>query len=143
MSRSRPPVRSAAMAEFLSPEWMEELDDAARASATLAAIEGPLVVEQRVTGTTHGDRCYHLLLGDGPARVVPGAASSPDLVLSTDYDTARAIHEGVENAQRALSAGRLRVHGNLDAVLDRVDALSVLDDVFADVRSRTGLPDET
>lgn len=125
------------MAEFLSPAWIEELDTAARASDALGAFGGQLVVEQRVTDAPGGEIRYHVVLAADGARVHAGGAELPDLVITADYETACAIHDGRENAQRALAAGRMDVRGDLGHVREHSDALAALDDLFAQVRART------
>ena len=118
-------------APFLSDEWIADLDAAARRSEALTAWAQRLVVEQRVTGGPDGERCYHVVLGDGAPRVVTGRAEAPDVTLTADDATARAIHEGRDNAQRALAEHRLHLSGNLDAVVASSDALAALRDVFS------------
>jgi putative sterol carrier protein len=124
-------------AAFLSPGWIEELDAAARASSSFTAFDVELVVEQRVSGTPDGEVRYHVVLGGDRARVQAGSAAAPDVVITTDYETARAIHEGRQNAQRAAGAGRLEVHGDLQKVLQHAAAFAALDDVFAELRAST------
>jgi hypothetical protein len=129
------------MSEFLSPAWIEELDATARASAALTAFTDRLVIEQHVTGVPGGDVRYHVVLGDGTARVRAGAAADPDVVIVTDQPTARAIHDGSENAQGALASGRMDVRGDLEKVREYSDALASLPDLFAPMRAATGLPE--
>jgi hypothetical protein len=124
-------------AAFLSSGWIEELDVAARSSSSFAEFDVELIVEQRISGTPDGEVHYHVVLGGGSARVHAGSAPAPDVVFTTDYETARAIHEGRENAQRAAGAGRLEIHGNLQKLSQHADALAALDDVFAGLRTPT------
>jgi hypothetical protein len=123
------------MAEFLSPEWIAELDEAAAASSLPAAAEGRrLIIEQRVQGApANAEVCYHLVIDPARARVAPGAAELPDATVITDYETARALHEGRTTAQAALIAGRYKLRGRLTSLR----MLAELDDVFRDVRART------
>ena len=126
------------MAEFLSPEWLEELDGAV-AAASFPGPDGTLTIEQRVLDTpgTEGEVRYHLVIEPSGARVSPGTAESPDVTVTTDYETARALHEGRTTAQHALIAGRYKVQGRLTAL--RI--LDELSDVFAAVRERTTFPE--
>lgn len=120
--------------EFLSAEWVAELDGIARTSADLVdAAEDTVVVEQQVL-TEAGPVAYHLVLGPGPARVVAGPAAHPDLTMVTTEDAARRIHAGTANAQSCLADGTLRLRGNPDVLTRRAAALGRVGDLFAGVR---------
>jgi putative sterol carrier protein len=124
--------------EFLSREWIEALDAAARAAilpadAAVVSIE----IEQVVRDAPEGEVRYHLRLEDGRARVYAGPATSPDLRLIADYDVAARIQRGEVNAQQALAAGRLKVQGQFARLVRADDALGSLEDVFAGVRAAT------
>lgn len=127
------------MAEFLSPEWVDELDAAARASDSLAARTRDLTftVQQIVQHTPRGDVHYYVTADDDSVRVRSGSAASPDLTLIADYEVARAISAGTGNAQEALAAGRLKIKGGLGLLLGNEDVFAALEDVFASVRSQT------
>ena len=135
---------------FLSPEWIEALDAAARADGALAeaAAEVDLVVEQRVaapastTGAASGedasgeDVVYHLVLDRGRVAVRPGPAEAPTVRFTQDRATAWGVATGTISAQAAFMTGRLQVGGDLRSLLD--DRLgTALHDVFAAVRSTT------
>ncbi|MBM3660258.1 MAG: hypothetical protein FJW95_12265 [Actinobacteria bacterium] len=110
--------------EFLSPEWVDALDARAQEHAALADVaDGPVVIEQQVrTGT--GEVAYHLVLGEGPARVVAGRAAAADLTLVASEDAARRIHAGVANAQSCLADGTLRLRGNPEVLTRRAEVLA-------------------
>ena len=126
------------MADFLSAEWIEALDAAARA-ATLpeAASAASVTIEQVVRDAPGGESRYHLRIEDGHARVQLGPATAPDLRLFADYDIAARIQRGEVNAQEALAAGRLKMQGRFAHLLRVDDALRALEDVFAPVRADT------
>jgi putative sterol carrier protein len=126
------------VADFLSAEWIEALDAAARAAmlpetASAAAI----TIEQVVRDAPGGESRYHLRIEDGRARVQPGPAAAPDLRLFADYDVAARIQRGEVNSQEALAAGRLKVQGRFAHLLRVDDVLRALEDVFAPVRAET------
>jgi putative sterol carrier protein len=126
------------VADFLSAEWIDALDAAARAATlpdTVAAMS--LTVEQVVRDSPDRETRYHLRIEDGGARVQPGPAEAPDLRLFADYDVAARIQRGEVNAQEALAAGRLKVQGRFAHLVRVDDALRALQDVFAPVRAAT------
>jgi SCP-2 sterol transfer family len=127
--------------EFLSEQWLRELDAAVRASAAVCAL-GPIVIEQVVASVPRrGEVRYQLVVDAGGARLAVGADTRPaDMSLSTDYRTAVAIAAGKENAQLALADGRLRLGGNIDALVRRSDAFGALDDATAALREVTAFP---
>ena len=83
---------------------------------------------------------YHLEVGDGRVSVHPGAAEAPTVRFSSDLATAWEIASGRGSAQRAFMAGRLRVGGDLRALLDHAAGLGATTDAFAAVRARTAPP---
>jgi SCP-2 sterol transfer family len=132
------------MAEFLSASWIAELDAAARAADALTVAGAPLVVEQVVRGLPDGDVRYRVRVGSDGARVLGDAAGldgDPDVILLTDYPTARALHEGRVRAQDALATGQLKVQGRPEVLAKRADLLARLDAAFVPVRARTTFPD--
>jgi hypothetical protein len=123
------------VAEFLSAAWLAHLDDLARVSDALADVaEGSVVIEQQVVRGDGNTVLYHLVLGQGPARVHPGPAARADLILVATEDAARRIHEGSTNAQACLADGTLRLRGNPDVLSRHADVLERVGDVFADAR---------
>lgn len=126
------------MAVFLSSEWIAELDAAVAASSLGAATRGrPITIEQRVTDTpTSGEVIYHLVIAADRAHVAGGQAAAPDVTVTTDYETARALHEGRTTALHALVSGRYKIRGRLASLR----LLSELDDAFVAVRRRTTFP---
>lgn len=83
---------------------------------------------------------WALVISSEGLRVVVGGAPDPDLVLLADARTAAAIASGTLNAQQALSAGTLRVCGDLTRLITLHDALAALGDFSASVRNTTEVP---
>jgi putative sterol carrier protein len=130
------------MPEFLSAEWIDALDAAAREAVLPdAASDVALTVEQVVRDAPRGEVRYHLRLQDGRARVQRGPAETPDLRLYAEYDVAVRIQRGEVNAQDALATGGLKVQGRLERLLHANDALQALEDRLAPVRATTTYPD--
>jgi SCP-2 sterol transfer family len=128
--------------EFLSAEWVDALDAAARGATLPHAAAGvSLTVEQVVRDAPAGEARYHLRLEDGEVRVRSGPAEAPDLRLFTDYDIAVRLHRGEINAQDALTAGRLKMQGRFERLLHAGDVLQALEDMFAPVRAMTTYPE--
>ena len=130
------------MPEFLSDEWLTALDDCARALGPIGDI-APFVLEQVVTDDADASvRRYRLVFTDGGVRVEPGDtndddADEADVTFVTERATAAAIAQGATNAQHALAAGRLRVRGDVGALVARAGAFAALEDAFAAVRGAT------
>ena len=132
---------AGAVPEFLSEMWLRDLDLALRDFPAVCAL-APIVIEQVVSDVPgRGEVRYRLRVDAEGARIVAGDdPGSPDVRLTTDYDTAVAVALGKENAQIALGHGRLRLGGNVDALIRQADALRALDDATADLRSATTYP---
>jgi putative sterol carrier protein len=124
---------------YLSPAWLTALQDAADSSPTLrdATAGMRLVVQQVVTGGPDGDVAYHVIVDDGRATVRAGQADDPTITFTQDRATAAAVSRGELSAQGAFMAGRIRVRGDLPALVAQQDALLRVDDVFASVRETT------
>jgi putative sterol carrier protein len=122
----------------LSPEWIAALDEAARTSTALREVAAALdlTVQQVVIDDTD-EVAWYVRLRGGEVGVHPGRADVADVTFTQDGATARAIADGDLSAQAAFMAGRLRTGGDLTQLLAHRDALAGLEDVFAEVRSRT------
>ncbi len=113
--------------EFATEAWIEALDAAASVvdlGDDAVAAEG-FVLQQVVTGDLPA--AWIVAVEAGHVRYRSGRAEAPDVTLTSDRDTARAIHSGDESAQAAFMAGRLRIGGDptslvrVQAVLARLD----------------------
>jgi hypothetical protein len=149
--RGAGPVACAAMATFLSDEWIHELALACKGaepapSAADAADTRRFVIEPVVTGVPIlGEVRYQLAFASGSCTVVrppadTDADAEADVRLETDYVTAVALSRGTANAQAALADGRLRVSGDVARLAAHASALSALDDLFAALRTTTSYP---
>ena len=123
------------MVRFLTPEWIDALDAAAREAAVPAGVR--LTIQQIVTDDTGGDVRYHLVVDGGRLRVRPGEAAAADVTLVQSREVASALSRGELNAQQALEAGRLKLRGDIGRLAREGKALTAVDDVFAAVRAAT------
>lgn len=126
------------MAEFLTPEWISELGASAQSVSVSPDLR--LVVEQIVSDGPSGEVSYVIEIANGRVVVRLGRSSDADLTFAQDRATAAAIARGELSAQAAFMAGRLRVGGDLRAVMDRSRELAAMVDVFATARATTTWP---
>jgi hypothetical protein len=127
------------MARFLSPEWFEEVQRATPAGDGQPDGADPLVLQQVVTGTPHGEVRYTVIVaGSRVARVeTEPAGAEPDLTITVDWATACAVAQGRISTQQALMEGRLRIRGNLSLLAGHLAQLGGVDPVPAAVRRTT------
>ncbi|HTU39567.1 MAG TPA: hypothetical protein VMF35_16325 [Acidimicrobiales bacterium] len=133
------------MARYLSPEWVESFDDALRAldlsdavaaagAGSLAAADGTFSVVQVVTGVPDevrgpdgGDEVRVVLsVADGHAHLVLDHAGTQGgtATIVLGYDEALAMARGELDPADALAAGRVRVRGDLAALVAGQDVLA-------------------
>jgi putative sterol carrier protein len=117
------------VAEFLTPEWVSALADAADGAGAPQDVQ--LVIQQVVVEDGAPEVAYALRIGGGAVRVTAGRAGDADVTFTQDRATASAIARGELSAQAAFLDGRLRVGGDLAAALGSARALAGLEDVFA------------
>ena len=131
------------MPRYLSPEWVESFDAALAAldlsdavavagSASLAAADGRFSVVQVVTGVPEdvqaggGDVHLVLTVTDGQARLAldPGGTVGGTATIVLGYLEALAMACGQLDPADALAAGRVRVRGDLAALVAGQDVLA-------------------
>jgi SCP-2 sterol transfer family protein len=131
------------VAEFLSDAWIAAFSAAVASIPHAIDSIDTLVVEQHVTGAPDGDVCYHIVFTDGHIDVQAGPSPDPDIRMTTDYETAVAVHRGETNAQHAVAKGKMHVRGAFQVLLRHADALNVLADAFTGLRATTTFPPGT
>ena len=103
---------------FLSPEWME----AAKAIRDKYADQAsPITVSVRmnqvITDVPFGDGDVKLYLdtSSGTMEMESGELETPDLTLTTDYDTAKKLFVDQDQAagMQAFMAGKIKVQGDM------------------------------
>ncbi|HTN78986.1 MAG TPA: SCP2 sterol-binding domain-containing protein [Acidimicrobiales bacterium] len=127
------------MAKYLSPEWIEELDRAARGSDLVRAAAPDLVfvIEHEVTGLPDGPLRYYIVFDRGTARLRAGSAPHADACVIEDHETAVAVSSGAINAQSAFMSGRLRVRGDMERLIAAQPAIEALDAALEPTRAST------
>ncbi|MFN2504236.1 MAG: SCP2 sterol-binding domain-containing protein [Acidimicrobiales bacterium] len=126
------------MSDFLSPQWVRELAEAAAASQPLRAATAGirLTVHHHITGGPSGDVDYRVRFANGEVEVVPGPGEA-DVAVEQAYPTAAAISRGELSPAEAFADGRVRLGGQPGLLANHREALAQLEDVFAGVRART------
>jgi hypothetical protein len=130
------------MARYLSPEWIAAFDAAlgaldlsdaveAAGAGSLAAADGTFSVAQMVTGVPGGEGTFEevrvvLTVADGRARLVldPGHTVPSTATIVLSYGDALAMARGELDPADALAAGRVRVRGDLAALVAGQDILA-------------------
>jgi hypothetical protein len=124
------------MARYLSDEWFEQAG--ALGSEAASPLSGAaLVLQHTVTGLAAGEVSYHVRLVDDAAEIVRGPSANPDVTFVEDYATAAAVASGALSAPAALLAGRIRVGGDMAALISHQDILAGHDPLPAAVREAT------
>ena len=108
--------------EFLSPAWMEAAKGirekyAAEASKVTTSIR----MNQVITDVPFGEGTVNLFMDTSSGDVVmeAGALETPDLTMTTDWDTARKIFVEQDQAagMQAFMAGKIKVQGDMTKLM--------------------------
>ena len=126
------------MAEFLSDEWIAAMNSAASGSDSLrrATAKVRLTIQQ-VVKQGQDERCYLVRVDHGKVTVESGRDPAADLTITEDAETAAAVARGEMTPQIAFMLGRIRVSGDMPALMATYEALADVDDAFAPVRAAT------
>jgi alkyl sulfatase BDS1-like metallo-beta-lactamase superfamily hydrolase len=127
------------VAAYLSAAWFEDVNRAARAGERLAgATAGARVtIQQVVTGGPAGYVRYWVRVDDGVVEAGPGAVEAPDATVTQSYGTAVAVSRGELSVEHALLEGRVRLSGDVSALVRHAAALGEVAAAFGEVRDRT------
>lgn len=99
--------------------------------------QGSVSLRETVTGTPHGDVSYVMTIDNGAISIDTNSDTVADVTFTQDYETAVALHRGEATTHDVFFAGKVRVAGHLNALLENADVLQGVAPVFADVRERT------
>lgn len=122
--------------QYLSPAWLTAAAELVAADPGLAGAAEALrlVVEYTVADTPEGDITYHIRFADAAATLAQGPAADADVRFRCDHPTALAVARGELGAQRAFMEGRLRIGGDVRAIVAAQEVLSAVGDVLAPIR---------
>lgn len=108
--------------EFLTEEWMTEakrLRDEAGAPASPPA--HVIRMNQVITGApfSEEDILAFMDTSDGELKMELGALENPDLTVTVDYDTAKAIfvEQNPQAGMQAFMAGKIKVQGDMTKLM--------------------------
>ena len=104
--------------QFLSAEWMDAAKSIREKYADqAAAITVSVRMNQVITDTPFdtGDVKLYLDTSSGSLEMEPGELDTPDLTLTTDYETAKKIIVDQDQAagMQAFMAGKIKVQGDM------------------------------
>lgn len=114
-----------------SDEWLAECN---AALATLPAPARPLAVTERLTDPPEGSfGAITLVADDDGVRLVAGADEAAGTSITISATDAAALHAGTLSPAEAITQGKVRVRGDLRAV---VEATALLAAAHAALRDR-------
>src|SRR5579864_1404888 len=104
---------------FLSPEWLDAAGDALRRAPGLVpdTEDTAITLQQVVTGGPDGEVAYRIRIDHGSVELLPGRGDA-DVVFTEDWDTAADVAIGRRSPQAAFLDGRVRVGGDVAAVVE-------------------------
>jgi hypothetical protein len=115
-------------AAFLTDEWIQECNEALATlprSTTPDVAARPMAVTESVTGVPAGTHGTITLLADASGvRMVAGEEPGASAWFTLAYDDAEAMHAGLLDPATALTEGRIRVRGDLQALVSAVGMLA-------------------
>ncbi len=146
---------------YLSPEWLARLPGGVPEGVIEGSVEdrpggddppggstagrperagrGPVTLRHVVRGAPGGEAAYDLRVAGGTAAAQRVGEGPADVTFTSDYGTAAAIASGSLSTQEALTAGRLKMRGDLRALAE-VAAAAGADALPPGLREETEFP---
>jgi len=115
------------MTAFLSPEWFSDLNErwAGGTVGPELEVDRHVVLEMR-DAPAAGPHAVTLTLSRGRATVAPGDFLGAEVLLTLGYDDARSLVEGTLDSAAALRQGRIKVRGDVSALVPLTSWLQTL-----------------
>lgn len=110
---------------------------AAEAFSPSEAPDRSVSLRETVSGTPFGDVSFVMTIDSGKIAIDTDSDVVADVTFTQDYETAVALHKGDVTTQEVFFAGKIRVAGHLNALLDNADLLQGVAPIFAGVRTQT------
>jgi hypothetical protein len=126
---------------FLSDDWIDEArrihdEYRGRAAAMPGAVRVNLVVKEVPFGT--GSLDAHVDTASGELEIDTGHLDGPDVTLTLDYDTAKAIlvEQDPQAAMSAFMGGRIKVQGDMSKLLVLQGQMGTVDPIAVEAAGR-------
>ncbi|MGZ4683536.1 MAG: SCP2 sterol-binding domain-containing protein [Acidimicrobiales bacterium] len=109
--------------EFLTDEWMAEATRLRDASGSPATPPAHIIrMNQVITGAPFSqgeDILVHMDTSDGELKMDKGHLENPDLTVTVDYETAKAIfvEQNPQAGMQAFMAGKIKVQGDMTKLM--------------------------
>lgn len=110
------------MPQFLSPEWWEAAQEIrARYADQAGEVPYKIKMNQVITGAPFGEGevQFHMDTTDGRVTMAPGHLDDPEVTVTTDYETARAIlvDQDAQAAMQAFMSGKIKIQGDMTKLM--------------------------
>jgi putative sterol carrier protein len=125
------------VAQYLSQKWFDEMTEAAATYKPDPERSGVVSLRETITGSPFDDVTYVMTIGEEGIDIAREPDSVADVTFTQDYDTAVALHRGELTTHDAFFAGKVRVAGHLNTLLEHADLLQGITSVFEPVRNDT------
>lgn len=103
----------------------------------LESSERAVSLREIITSTPFDDVTYVMTIDDGVISITRNTDTVADVTFTQSYDTAVALHKGELTTHDAFFAGRVRVAGHLNTLLENADLLQGIAPAFESVRAAT------
>jgi putative sterol carrier protein len=107
------------LAQFLSDDYMTAATEALanHPGFANAITDVELDLQFVVTEAPEDDIDYRLVIKDGVGTLARGTGEDPEVTVTNTYETAAGISKGELNTQMAFMTGKLKVAGNMAALM--------------------------